>query len=391
MFVVENSIDGTVVPSLAGKAIAHGYREALCGFIEVNFPGQFYAYSNRIDINWFDVVRDYQETTGTALDWSIRSLGALHIGRSQDNTQVGHIGREMYGRALSHLIRSLNNPALATTDDTLGAAILLGVFEMVCSSGQKSWMIHSRGISYLFQARGAQAHAHGLGRTFLLSFRGFLVYDALIRGERCFLEDKEWKSIIPDMINEDRRRGKASRLGELIEFSFHEVARCPGFLAATRTLVGSAQRADTERECLIASISDCQRTLLEYHYEGIAAMKASQQPNSNEGWHFFGPIPNRVQVSLGEFSLEGMSSAIALLQQLLVILSSDGLRRGTSAFGSGNQQCQIQWENVRYPLTIKSNKTESSSDKVSISKEDNATPYTWFDRVSMMMGMVMNE
>ncbi|KAJ5994781.1 hypothetical protein N7481_001758 [Penicillium waksmanii] len=378
-----------VALSLTGKAIAQGYREGFCGFLEANFLGQYYGYSTRVDTNWFDVALKSQETTGMAFDWGIRSLGALHIGRSQGNDQLGLVSREIYGRALSQLIRTLRRQTMAVTDDTLGAAILLGAFEMICSTGHNSWMLHSRGISYLFQARGARAHVQGLGRTLLVSFRGFLVYDALIRRERCFLEDKEWGSIIPDMINEDRRRGKASRLGELIEYAFHEVARCPGFLATTHAQVASAHIVDTERESLITSISDCQRALLEYHSEGIAAMNSRQQPYSTEDRDFFGPIPSQVHITLGGFSLQGMGSAIALLQQLLVTLSSDSLRRETLRICPGIQYHQTQSEDVRSPFMMKSFKLSSCSGKPSLSEEHEAT-HTWFDRVSMMMGMVMD-
>lgn len=381
--------DGMVVPSLAGKAIVQGYREGFCGFIEANFPGQYYGYSTRVDTNWFDVAHGYQNTTGLAFDWSIRSLGALHIGRSQGNDQLGLASREIYGRALHQLIQNLRRPALAVTDDVLGAAILLGAFEMTCSTGHNSWMLHSRGISYLFQARGARAHVQGLGRTLLVSFRGFLVYDALVRRKRCFLEDAEWGLIIPDMINEDRRRGKASRLGELIEYAFHEIARCPGFLATTHALVASAHIADTEREALMASISDCQRALREYHTEASTAMNSHQQPHSEEYRDFFGPIPSQIHITLGEFFLQGIGSAITLLQQLLMILSCDGLRRETLRICSGIKHHETQWENVRFSLLMKSIISGGSSDNPLLSREHEAK-ITWFDRVSMMMGMLMD-
>lgn len=386
---VNTPIDGMVARSLTGKAIAQGYREGFCGFIEANFPGQYYGYSTRFDTNWFYVARKPQETTGMAFDWGIRSLGALHIGRSQGDDQLGLVSREMYGQALSQLIRALRHRTLAATDDTLGAAILLGAFEMTCSTGHNSWMLHSRGISYLFQARGARAHVQGFGRTLLVSFRGFLVYDAMIRRERCFLEDEEWGSIIPNMIDEDRRRGKASRLGELIEYAFHEVARCPGFLAITHAQVESANVADTERESLITSISDCQRALLEYHSEGIAAMNSLQQPYSAEDRDFFGPIPSKVHITLAEFSLQGMGSAIALLQQLLVTLSSDSLRRETLRICPGTQHHQTQIEGDISPFMMKSFKSWSFSGNPSLPREHEAS-HTWFDRVSMMMGMLMD-
>ncbi|KAJ5818618.1 hypothetical protein N7474_004209 [Penicillium riverlandense] len=386
MLAFRTPIDATVAPSLAGKVIAQRYREGFCDFVESYFPGQFFGYSTRVGTNWFDVVHNYQEAAGKALDLGLRSLGALHIGRSQGDDRLGLASREMYGQALNQLARTLRNPALVTADNTLAAAILLGGFEMSCSTGQESWMLHSRGISNLYQIRGARTHVEGLGRTLLSSFRGFLVYEALVRGERCFLEDEEWRSIIPDMVNEERRRGKFSRLGELIEYSFHEIARCPGFLSTTRALVASANTTDREREQLMTSISDCQRALLEYHSEGIAAMNASQQPNNKDGHGFFGPIPSQIQVTFGDFSLQGMSSAIALLQQLLVVLKSNGLRQRTLQFPSIQQQ-KTELENASYPLMMRSiNGGRSYGTLPGPQQKD--SPHTWLDRVSMTMGML---
>lgn len=384
MFAGGSSIDGVVAPSLASKVIAEQYREGFCGFVEANFLGLFYGYSTRVGTNWFDVVHNYKDTAGKALDLSLRSLGALQIGRSLGDDRLGLASREMYGQALNHLARTLRNPALATADNTLGAAILLGVYEMTSSTGQESWMLHSRGISNLYQIRGPQAHADSLGRTLLVSFRGFLVYEALSRGEKCFLEGEEWRSIIPDMVNEERRRGKFSRLGELIEYSFHEIARCPGFLASTRTLAASADTTDREREDLMTSISHCQGVLLEYYSELIAGLNASRWPTTIQTREFFGPIPLPIRDALAEFSLQGITSAIQLLQQLLINLRSNDSCR-IEIFDPSNQQKEARWENLSYPpgLSLTNKRRHLQLPRV----KEYETPYTWPDQISMTMGM----
>ncbi|KAJ5354971.1 uncharacterized protein N7496_012183 [Penicillium cataractarum] len=384
VFAGGSSIDGAVAPSLASVAIAEQYREAFCGFVEANFLGLFYGYSTRVGTNWFDVVHNYRDTAGKALDLCLRSLGALHIGRSLGDDRLGLASREMYGQALNHLARTLRNPALATADNTLGAAILLGVYELTSSTGQESWMLHSRGISNLYQIRGPQAHADGLGRTLLLSFRGFLVYEALTRGEKCFLEGEEWRSIIPDMINEERRRGKFSRLGELIEYSFHEIARCPGFLASARALIASADTTDCEREDLMTSVSHCQGVLLEHYSELIAGLNASRWPTTIQTREFFGPIPFQVREALAEFSLQGITSAIQILQQLLVKLRSNDPRR-IEMFDPNNQQKEARWENLDYPpgLNLTSGRRHLQLPRAT----ECETPYTWPDQLSMSMGM----
>lgn len=54
------------------------------------------------------------------------------------------------------------------------------------------------------------------------------MFEALSCGEGCFLGDEEWRSILPDTLREDQRKGRASHLGELIDRAFSEVARGPG-------------------------------------------------------------------------------------------------------------------------------------------------------------------
>jgi hypothetical protein len=205
------SMDETIAPSLVNQTMNEQYREGFCAFVEANFSGQFHGYSTRVELNWMELARSSQFRFSKALDWAMRSLGSLHLGRNHgDNPQIS-TSREVYGRALQHLGQALKKPSLARSDDTLATAILLGVYELSNATGQTSWLLHSRGISSLIRLRGPQAHTRGLARTLLVSFRGFILYDAFMRGERCFLEDREWQDVIPQVVKQEEQRGRASR------------------------------------------------------------------------------------------------------------------------------------------------------------------------------------
>lgn len=377
------SIDGVVAPNLAAKALAQQHREGFCTFVSANFPGQYYGYSTRVSVNWIEVARNYENSAGTAFDWGLRSIGALQIGRANGDHRLVTASIEMYGQALQQLVRTLNNSALVTTDITLGTAILLGAYEMFSMPGQKSWMLHSRGISHLYQLRGARAHSEGLGRTLLSSFRGFLVFEALARGEPCFLEHEEWKSIIPDIIREEKQRRKTTRLGEVIEYAFHEVARCPGFLAKTRALVASVDRLAIGRDELVASIADCLKSLGEYQSEisaGLTGHSANGKTNA-----FAGAIPFDTAERLARYSLQGTSSAIALLQQLLVVLESDRARQDARSIEPGLDS-KDPWKVLDHSSVMRSIDIGTRHGKPPGPQREE--PDTWFDRVSMAMGMV---
>lgn len=369
-----------MAPNLAAKNIDLQCREGFCTFLDTKYRYQYYGHSCRLDVTWFDMVRSNQYSAAEAFNWGLRSVGALQMGRALQDHRLVHASREMYGRALFHLARTLNNPALVTADTTLAAAILLGGYEMANVTGEKAWMLHSRGISHLYQLRGAQAHADGMGRTLLLSFKGFLVYEALLNGERCFLEDDEWKQIIPQMIEDEQRRGKVSRLGALIDYAGYEIARCPGFVKRTRSLVANTDSSDDERVFLVQSITECQNTLYQYQAEMTAGVTTSQQ---SQGTDFAGVISADLVGPLWDYSMQGVNAAIAILEQLLTVLRADRSRRRIPTVRPG----QSQWESLDY---------SSISRAIAAGRRGGQAPgpqkradfETWFDRVSMTMGML---
>lgn len=380
-------MDQVVAPSLAAKNIDLQCREGFCTFLDTKYRYQYYGHSCRLGVTWFDMVRSNQYSGAEAFNWGLRSVGALQMGRALQDYRLVHASREMYGRALHHMARTLNNPALVTADTTLAAAILLGGYEMANVTGGKAWVLHSRGISHLYQLRGARAHADGMGRTLLLSFKGFLVYEALLNGESCFLEDEEWKQIIPQMIEDEKRRGKSSRLGALIDYAGYEIARCPGFVKRTRSLVAKIDASDDERESLVKSITECQRTLYEYQAEMTAGVTTSRKSQETD---FAGVISADLVGPLWDYTMQGVNAAIAILNQLLTVLRADRTRRAIPKVRPGQQGCQpgkSAWEVLDYS-SISRAIAKGRRARQAPGPQQQADFETWFDRVSMTMGML---
>ncbi|KAJ5111289.1 hypothetical protein N7532_001824 [Penicillium argentinense] len=379
------SIDETVSPKLVAGALDQQYREWFCAFIDAHFPVSTYAYISRIDVNWFNVARNHEGSSGKALDWALRSLGSLHIGRVHDNEGQVMASREMYGRALRHLFWSINKPSLVAADETLAAAILLGGYEMVNPTGQGTWLLHSRGISGLFCLRGPQAHVRGLGRNLLASFRGFLVFEALTRGEACFLERQEWRAITSDTIKAEQQLGKACRLCELIEYAFYEIAQCPGFLASTRAVVAYSPTKNMTKKHLIYRMTRCQKALRDLQSQLSTGVRVARQSNNPENGSFIGLIPPSVADTLGVFSLEGVSSAIALIQQLLSVLESDRTRRTMKSLSVFPANDSI-WNLVK-DSTVIARMTRGRSNLQLAGPQAQEGSETWLDPLCMSMGM----
>ncbi|KAJ5742011.1 hypothetical protein N7533_011420 [Penicillium manginii] len=377
------SMDETIAPSLVNQTMNEQYREGFCAFVEANFSGQFHGYSTRVELNWMELARSSQFRFSKALDWAMRSLGSLHLGRNHgDNPQIS-TSREVYGRALQHLGQALKKPSLARSDDTLATAILLGVYELSNATGQTSWLLHSRGISSLVRLRGPQAHTKGLARTLLVSFRGFIVYDAFMCGERCFLEDREWQDAIPQVVKQEEQRGRASRLGELIEYAFHQIASCPGLFAETKVLVRSDENDENRRQHLLTRIDDCRYFLREIQND---ILMGCQENLPEKRVDFIGLIPTAAADNLTRFSLEGIGSAVSLLHQLSAGLKSDGDRRRYSMsnrpLSSSGSRGWDRFEDHYSALNVPGKCMNGFRGPHKAESED-----SWLDRLSMSLGM----
>jgi hypothetical protein len=378
-------MDEDIVPSLVAGVLGQRQREGFCAFVDDVFPGIFYGYVDLVDVNWFDIARN-QPQTGKSLDWALRSIGTWQLAKAHNDAQQLLASREMYGRTLQHLIQAIRNPSVVCADATLAAAILVGIYEMINATEQKAWLTHSRGISHLFRLRGPRAHISGIGRTLLLSFRGFLVFEALTRSETCFLDAEEWRSILPEALEDEERRDKSSPLSVLIEYAFNEIARCPGFLVKSKDLVACPYATPTERECLIREIETSQNTLLGLESQMLAGIRAKQASSDACSRSFFGVMSDPRADMLAKFSHEGIHAGIAMLQQLLVVLVSDRNRpkEATPWLTLGTAKSELETvtdPNEMTTLAQETTRLHPTGPQVP------SSPKAWPDRIAMSMGL----
>ncbi|KAL4894140.1 hypothetical protein BDV59DRAFT_14605 [Aspergillus ambiguus] len=319
-----NNVDELIAPSLAQKALNTQGIELLNSCIDVAVPGLYYSYSTRVAVNWMGFARYNAESTLDPFIWAVRCWGTLHVGTIHRDIDKIASSRAMYGRSLIGLCRLLQDPRTARSDMTLAIAIMLGVFEMLDGITSQSWLTHSSGISTLIRLRGPEAHRSGFGRTLLISFKSFIVTDALIRGKPCFLAEPAWKSMLCDSLKEEKAKGKDSRLGNLVELSFMEVVECPGLYARTCAMIKARDTDHGMRQKLLDATLMCRERLhhLKIQLESDFPARIHDEQLRNKP-DLIGSIPVWVARKLMKFALHGSESALALLDQLIVLIKSD--------------------------------------------------------------------
>ncbi|KAL4913999.1 hypothetical protein BDW62DRAFT_220328 [Aspergillus aurantiobrunneus] len=317
------SIDEVLAPNLALEAINTQSKQCFETWLDDHFPSYMHSFNLRVDVNWMHFIQGRWSTFPGALIWAIRALISLHMGAVHRNREAIMCARHMYGQGIRHLACLLHTSA-ALSDETLTAAVLLGGYEILDGSSDRSWMIHSRGIRHLFCARGPSAHLRGMGRTLMLSWRPYIVADAFIHSVPCFLGEPEWTRICmsEEVASAEEQQQQGSLLGQTMDYAFNEVARCPGYLAATRDIITANMRSDS---AVIQTLMDCilnsRKNLVQCH----RLLEANHPPTS-----FVGVIPSVHATALTQGSRDGISSAIALLDQLIVVLQSHLHRKSVS-------------------------------------------------------------
>ncbi|KAJ5827867.1 hypothetical protein N7447_004630 [Penicillium robsamsonii] len=380
-------MDEAVMPGLISKAMDRQYGREFCDFVDAVFPSIYYSYSTRVELNWFEIAHKYQ-SAGNALAWALRSLGAFQVGRVDGNQRQILASQEMYSCALRQLVKAIKNPATVSNNETLGAAVLLGVYEMMNATEENSWLLHSSGISHLLRLRGAKRHASGFGRTLILSFRGLLVYEAFTRGEACFLEDEEWRSTLTLTLEDEERRGTSCGLGQLTDYAFNEIVQCPGFLAKTKALVASPRTTNAERDKLMDAINLSREILDDVEVQIMAGVKADHEGNTKASQAFFGLIPLSVKDASANYTLEGVQSAIALLRQLSVLLVSDRARENTVTPWLKLGPCKNGQKVIKDTGEL-AQLAQESTRLHPTGPRHQGNPKIWHDRIAMTMGMTM--
>ncbi|KAF4630573.1 hypothetical protein G7Y89_g7562 [Cudoniella acicularis] len=148
----------------------------------VTFCCRFLAYPNDSEGNPFQEELVPLATSSPALMHSMTALAAAHLSRSQRQHEI--TAAHHYSLALRELNSSLSDPALARSDSTLGACLLLCVYE-ISHSDSCLWLEHLQGARDLILFRGGPRTSDYLTRFFsLLDVSGSLSSGAgpLIQG-----------------------------------------------------------------------------------------------------------------------------------------------------------------------------------------------------------------
>lgn len=79
-------------------------------------------------------------SVSTTLMWSIRALSLSHLGRQVEDRNLIQNSKAMYGKALVHLKKSLQDPIDGLSTDTLSATASLCIYEMLTSTERFAWV-----------------------------------------------------------------------------------------------------------------------------------------------------------------------------------------------------------------------------------------------------------
>ncbi|OJJ05860.1 hypothetical protein ASPVEDRAFT_75104 [Aspergillus versicolor CBS 583.65] len=376
--VSRSSMDEAFAPNLTLEALNVQTKVSFQHWLDDHFPSYAKSMDSRADVNWMDFIRTRWSFFPPALVWAFRALTSLHMGALHDDKEVIMCARHMYSRGIRHLACLLQSKA-ALSDETLAAAILLGGYEVLDGNTGYSWIIHSRGIRHLLCARGPAAHVHGVGRTLILSWQPFIVADAFINSEPCFLGDPEWARVSVRSESTEDQNQSGSLLVETMDRAFNEVARCPGYLAVTKEIVTSDRDADPVD---LAALLDCILRSRQNLMYCRSKLEENRPPPS-----FIGEIPEATAPTLVQGSRGGVDSAIALLNQLTTMLQSHVNGRANALSGPASLNNRSDpWRIVAMRPAVGS--ASQSPDPAHL--EPNPSTYVvgdQMDKFSLTMGM----
>ncbi|KAL5360657.1 hypothetical protein BJX96DRAFT_165322 [Aspergillus floccosus] len=292
-------------PNLAYEALTVQTKESFYRWLISHYPRIHSSFSFRVDVGWMDFIRNQPPDCPPTLMWAIRALITFQIGTLRKSKQSIYCARHMYGRGICHLRSQLQSPS-ALSDETLAACVLLGGYEILDGNCANSWISHTRGIRHIMCARGPLAHKFGMGRTLMICIRPFLLAESFALGEPCFLGSAEWRSITQGIPNDRGQNGSPSQLTFIMDHTFNEVARCPGYYASAQSILCSSIDSPSALVSLSSEIFNSKAQLL----------KLREMLDIGHT----GP-------SMTRLTLVGVNIALALLDQLSIVLESDTERK----------------------------------------------------------------
>ncbi|RHZ69889.1 hypothetical protein CDV55_103988 [Aspergillus turcosus] len=316
LILPRTSIDETFAPNLVRQALNTQHREIFCTWIMMNFPCLYSLYATQVDINILDYMRHYPGALPEALVGAVCALNTLHLSNAHNDPAKVASSRAIYSHGLTRLSAVLQGGMQDRTDDVHLAAILLGFYEILDGTSQRSWLAHSRGITDLFRLRGPALLCSGIGRTLFVSYRSFVVTEAFISRQACLFEEEQWKVMINNTIGTGRAQGKYCWLVTVWEQGLNEIIMCPGYMVRAQGILSHAKPGDkAQKSDLITQIRRSRDELSRAVSQLAIALTAEGEFSEPED--SMGAISADFRHVFIPTSLQSMRTAINLLGRLL--------------------------------------------------------------------------
>lgn len=175
----------------------------------------------------------------STLNWAIRAISMSHLGRQIQDINLINNSRNMYGKALLHLNKALQDPVEGLSCDTLSATILLSFYELLTCTEKHSWVRHAGGASNLMRIRGPDRHRTGFASSVFLACRFTIIIEAYQSRKPCFLAIPEWKQLSREL---QARPELQTPFHSAREEVFQTIVDFPGFVAESVEFMSSGDR-----------------------------------------------------------------------------------------------------------------------------------------------------
>ncbi|UKZ61869.1 uncharacterized protein TrAtP1_003131 [Trichoderma atroviride] len=123
------------------------------------------------------------------------------------NTPTQEIDGEVlhhYAKALKEIQRAIDDEELRMAQETLYAAELLGIFELLSPNPEMaSWKCHAAGAARLIQLRGPERFKTDFELALFMAHIGPIVTESFLNNKECFLTEEPWKKVLRAAICHD--------------------------------------------------------------------------------------------------------------------------------------------------------------------------------------------
>lgn len=316
------SLDESVSPSLVRKTFQAAQPQLFLDFISASFPTLYFhnhfRAGNDPGFAEFIVLNFGQDAF---MDSAICCLSSVYLAHLTQDQALLRASRRMYGLSLQEVVRALNKPDRAMSDNMVCTAMMLSVFEMYAQTSPGAWVIHSDAVKRLMMSRGPALHESGFGRSCYIAFRGFHVATAVYQGKPCFLDQEEWQNFARKIMAEDARKpGEWSAYAVISDKVFMEIAKCPRYISESHDILSGRTEWDQDiAEALLQRIHNTSRKLHILNIElrsSISAHGQRQQGIVRRPESFVGPVPEIFPETGPSLLLRGSESIIDTLGQL---------------------------------------------------------------------------